>query len=202
MILRQPAASLALRGWLANALVPNLTRFKTFRTMRRAALGFTLMELVITFVVIGVLSAVVIINFNAKTEHGVITQADELRRNLSHIQLLAISQGVRLKLSVTADGYAVCHASDACSYVASPAINGDAITDPATGLKFNVPLTRATMTMAPPSPLYFDTLGRPVTNASGIPILAPDTTIALTGTSGNQSASVTVLAVTGFAQAH
>lgn len=164
--------------------------------MRRIASGFSLIELVITMVILGVLSAVVFVNFGAKTQHGVIIQADEFRRNLSHIQLLAISQGVRLKLSVVSAGYSVCAAS---TTTCDPTNPNNAITDPATGDKFNVTLTDATFTVGT-GLHYFDTLGRPVVGASAATLVPGTTLFTLAG--GGQSASVTVLPVTGFAQAN
>lgn len=165
--------------------------------MRRTAPGFTLIELVITIVILGILATVVMLNFGAKTQHGVITQANELRRNLSHIQLLAISQGNRLKLTVTQTGYSVYCAvvTPTCTSTATP------ITDPVTGAQFTVTLKDARFTA--PATLYLDTLGRPVANATDTaPLTSPITAFTLEEpTGGGQTASVTVLPVTGFAQA-
>ena len=162
--------------------------------------GFTLVEFVITFIVIGILSAVVLTNFNARIQHSANTQADEFRRNLSHLQLLAISQGVRLKLTVTSSNYSVCTAST------SPCNSGSALTDPAAGLStaptagqtFSVTMADGVSFTQGAGDYFFDTLGRPVTAATGS-TLKPDMSPFTLRGSGHD-VSVTVLPLTGFAQ--
>ena len=149
--------------------------------------GFTLIELVTTIVVIGILSAVVMANINARAQHSVTTQADQLRRDLSHIQMLAISRGRRLRLTTTSTTYtvAVCTTS-ACGATT-------ALTDPATGQNFSVTLTNG-VTIAG-STLDFDSLGRPQSNGS---LTTGSWTYTLSGS--GRSVAVAVLPLTGFAQ--
>jgi hypothetical protein len=133
------------------------------------------------------------VRLSANTQHKATTQADMLRRNLSHLQLLAISRSARLRLTVLSGGgsYKVetCNTS-ACSGTTplDP--------DPATGLNFNVNLAADGVTLSPAGTLDFDSLGRPVSGATLI-TTNPAYTYTLTG-SGN-CVDVRVLPITGFA---
>lgn len=154
--------------------------------------GFTLVELVIAMVLVGVLSAVAVTKISAQAQHSVTVQADEFRRNLSHMQLMAISQGLRLRLLVNAAGtnYSVFSClTSACTVT-------NAATDPATGQNFSLNLTDG-VTMAPvSSSLDFDSLGRP---QSGGTLISAARSYVLRG-SGN-CVAVDVRPITGFASA-
>jgi prepilin-type N-terminal cleavage/methylation domain-containing protein len=153
--------------------------------------GFTLIELVITMVMMGILSAVVVTDISARAQHSVTTQADQFRRNLSHLQLLAISRGARLRLTVAAGGggysVATC-ATSACT-------TRSALVDPATGLNFSVTLTDGVTLSPAGNILDFDSMGRP---QSGGSLITATRSYTLTGS--GRSVSVTVLPVTGFAR--
>jgi MSHA pilin protein MshC len=156
--------------------------------------GYSLIELVITIIVIGILSAVVGGNISAKDQHNLTTLADELRRNLSHVQLMAISKSTRLRLTVDAAGktYTVFSCNNADCTVPTTLI------DPATGANFIVDITKddpsAKFTSGAGSNLDFDSLGRPQQVKNLI-------TAAFTYTisSSGRSVSVSVLPITGFA---
>lgn len=156
--------------------------------------GFTLIELVIMIVIIGILSAAGIINFNAQKQHSITVQADELRRDLSHLQLLAISGQGRLQLTVTANSYAICAATVTTCNAAS------AIIDASTGQSFSTTLTDGATFISGIGNYYFDSLGRPVTNATSSALLTTQTTFQLNGVSRSTPVTVTVLPITGFAQ--
>lgn len=154
--------------------------------------GFSLIELIIMIVVTGILSAVLLINISAQGQHSVNVQADMFRRDLSHLQLLAISKGLRLRLSVNATGnnYTVysCAISD-CNTV-------NVMIDPATGSDFSIDLTDG-VTLAPVSAtLDFDSLGRPVSGTSLI-LVDPAKNFTLSGS--GRDVSVAVQPITGFA---
>lgn len=153
--------------------------------------GFSLVELVITILLIGILSTVLLINVTAKAQHSVSVQADQFRRNLSHLQLLAISQSARLRLTVTSGNYSVCLAS-----LNASCTMGNAIFDPATGNKFSVDLTDPVTFTQGTNDYYFDTLGRPVLAGSS---LKTDTS-SFTLSGGGRSVNVSVTPITGFAQ--
>lgn len=161
--------------------------------MARVA-GFTLMEFVITIMLIGILSSAVLLNLNLPAQHGVTVQADQLRRDISHIQSLAISQGARLKLTVAVSGYTVCAAS------ASPCNSGSARADPATGEPFSVVLTDGVAFTQGSGDYYFDSFGRPVSAATGNTLVSGVSTFRLKDASRSTPATVTVLPITGFAQ--
>lgn len=170
-----------------------------YRMTSKRCRGFSLIELVITIVIMGILSAVVMISIGAQAQHSVTTQADKFRRALSQLQLVAISQGARLKLTVTPNAYTVSSCPDSnCLGV---------VTDPATGQSFSVTLTDGVeftrCGAAPPcaaADFYFDSLGRPVTADS---TLVPDPTsliFKLNNVGRDQDVTVTVLPITGFAR--
>jgi MSHA pilin protein MshC len=156
--------------------------------------GYSLIELVITIIVIGILSAVVGGNISAKDQHNLTTLADELRRNLSHVQLMAISKSTRLRLTVDAAGktYTVFSCNNAACTVPSTLI------DPATGTSFFVDITKndpgVTFTSGANSNLDFDSLGRPQQASS---LITAAFTYTISG--GGRSVSISVLPITGFA---
>lgn len=150
--------------------------------MRYPMRGVTLVELVVVVVVVSILAATVMIGFNSNKQHGVTVQADQFRRDLSRTQLLAISQGKRLRLTVVPADYRVYECPNAAC--ASPSI---VVMGPVT-------LTDAAFTAS--STLDFDTLGRPQTGGSLIDT-SPARAYTLSG-SGN-CVNVTVLPITGFA---
>lgn len=159
--------------------------------------GFTLVELVITIVIIGILSAATVAYYiNATAQHGMTTQADKFRRDLSHIQLLAISQGQRLMINASGSGYTVtsCTPSSACGTTncGSPLYSVD-LNDPSVGLN------NVSIAASPTNPLCFDSLGRPQ-DAGGLITANPATTYTLSGGGRSTDVTITVLPVTGFAQ--
>lgn len=155
--------------------------------------GFTLLELAIVIILIGILSAVVMINIQAVAQHSVTVQAETFKRTLAHIQLLSISQSHRLRLSVNASGtnYSVV------SCTTSACTTTNTLIDPATGANFNIALTDG-VTLSPTSNnLDFDSLGRPQFAGSLI-ASNPARTYTLAG--NGRSVRITVSPITGFAQ--
>jgi MSHA pilin protein MshC len=164
----------------------------------RSSYGFTLVELVIVVVVASILSAAVIVSFSAKGQYAVNTQADQLSRDIRHIQLLALAWGVSLRLSTNASGttYTVTCRSTA---VGTPCTTVGAMpVDPATGSSFAVTFTDS-VTISTPlnNDLDFDSLGRPISVTTVI-VTNPVRTYTLTG--NGRSVSLNLLPITGFVQ--
>ena len=159
--------------------------------------GYTLVEMVIVVVVLGILSAVAIPRIIAKDQHNITTLADELRRNLSYVQLMAISQSKRMRVSVTAGGYTIYE----CTSTTSCAVN---VPDPINPGNFTITLpTDITFTSGNGTNLDFDSLGRPqqVDATSGKAILIdtkPARSYTLSGS--GRSVTVEVAPITGFAK--
>src|SRR5258706_2699290 len=158
--------------------------------------GFSLVELVIVMVIVAIVAATVALRLSAQTNSAVVGDADQLRRNLSHVQALALGWGARSRAATAADGrsYSVtCRTAlgrDPCNAV------GDSVTDPATGTAFSVTLSSG-VTLAPVSnTLDFDSLGRPV-GTTGLLSSTPVVTYTLTG--GSRTVTITVAPITGFA---
>ena len=160
----------------------------------KLASGFSLIELTIVLVIVGILSAVAVTNIDTRAKHSATVQADEFRRALSHLQLLTISQGSRLKLTVTSSGYSVCAAAT------SPCNAAGAITDTATGSPFSDTLTDGVSFISGTGDYFFDSLGRPVAAATGATLVTTSSTFSLNGVGRATAVSVTVLPITGFAQ--
>lgn len=153
----------------------------------RLAKGFTLIELIMVMIVVGVLAAVAASRWNA-TDATAGYQADLLARNLRHMQMLAMTGGQSLRLSVASPTYSV----SCVTASATPPCNASPVIDPASGQAFSETLANG-VTLAGAA-LDMDSLGRPV---SGGVLLT--TSRVYTLTAGAQTWSVTVSPITGFA---
>lgn len=150
--------------------------------------------MVIVIVIMGVLAAVATTTISAKAQHSVTLQADQFRRDISHLQMLAISQATRLKLTVTTTGYAVCEAATATCDAAG------AITDPATGQPFSITLTDGAQFTGGTDSYYFDSMGRPASADTGSTLVSSTTDFTLNGVGRATAVKVEVTPVTGFAK--
>ena len=168
--------------------------------------GFTLLELIVVMTVASILAMTIATRMNATSDRAAINQADQLRRDIAHIQVLALSWGVGLRLAIASDGSGysvVCPdatlAGTPCAAATAPPCIGKF---PDTGKCFSIAYS-ATLTdgvkMTPQGGMmYFDSLGRPLTSAGVLVTGNPASTYTLTG--GATTATVTVRPITGFAQ--
>lgn len=170
----------------------------------KALRGFTLVELIVVMIVISILAAVSIASITSKSAYSVNTQADQMRRDLNHLQFLASSWGVALQMNMTGSsgsytGYTVtCPVAVTGTKCTSAGLQP---TDPATGQAFGVTFTDGvTITSTSPSTcstIAFDSLGRPT---SGTSYLTTNPVCTYTLSGNGRSISVYVRPLGGLAQ--
>jgi MSHA pilin protein MshC len=162
--------------------------------------GFSLLELVAVLVVASILVAAVVLRMEALTQHAATTRADELRRNLAHVQQLALGWGDSLRLTVAANSYTItCLTTVAPSCAAIGVGVGGVPKDPATGENFSVTLADGVTLVEAlnRNTVDFDSLGRPT---SGGVLIATNPARTYTLTGGTRTAQVSLLPITGFAE--
>lgn len=141
-------------------------------------------------IILGIVAYFVASSFQPR-ESIALQQAERLRDDLRHAQMLAITWNQALRVSTTAAGYSVsCVAAGAAPCNASPVI------DPATRKPFSVSLESGLTLAGPGFTLDLDALGRPKSGASLITAVA-------TYTIGGAlvARTVTVAPLTGFTRA-
>lgn len=148
--------------------------------------GFTLLELLIVMVMVSLLAMVLVPRMASLGDVDVNQQAEQLRRDLARVQLMAISQSQRLRVSVAAGGYSV-------SCVAPASCVGVAVQDPQSDSSFAVTLGNGAAFSAAAT-LDFDSLGRPV-NSTGL--VATNTVFTLS--ESTRTVQVQVRPLTGLA---
>jgi type II secretory pathway pseudopilin PulG len=148
-----------------------------------------LIELVIVMVLVGALSAYVLITNASPGAYTVLSQAQTMASNLRHVQTLASTLGKTLRVSVTtgANGsYSVTCVTPGASPCNSSA--GVPMTNPVTGSSFTVSLQRnvALSVLSGTTPLDINSQGQ------------PGAAVTFRLTSGTATKDVSVAALTGF----
>ena len=149
---------------------------------RRAAPGFTLMEVIFTIVLLGVLATFATMKLLTPATMTLPAQAQSLADVIRRAQSLAVVRGERTRVSVTTSGV---NGSMAVACPASTPCNTD------TGI------TVSQGTVLQGTGVYFNSLGQPVDSAGAA--LTGDTTFTLSYTTGASPATyrVTVAPLTG-----
>ena len=178
----------------ARPLSPGFCHFycmnKTMETVNKNQLGITLIELVITIVVVSILAGIASTKINLPSI-TVNQQAEQFAADIRHAQSLAINWGCELTLTVTATQYQLTSKQ---SYAGKPCnVAAAVIKDPATTADFTHILGNDVQFSATGT-LYFDGFGRPI-NAAGT-IINTDTVFDLTA--NGLTYRVTVIQLTGY----
>ena len=182
--------------------------------------GFTLVEIIVVIVLLGILSIATTIGINAYSQRSVFNQAYQLQKDISHIQALALANNLALRLtfsqSTSQSGFTSYRYTVICrtTTASSPCTSQNAIPiNPVTGQLFDVLLTDSVILQATigasttiatlPVSVDFDSVGRPA-SASGLIATEPVNTFRLSTANtlpakGNTApAIVTLHPLTGF----
>jgi MSHA pilin protein MshC len=156
---------------------------RTASRIKRAITGFTLLELLCTVVILGILAKVAMMKLITPATMTLPTQAQSLADVIRRAQSLAVVRGQRMSVSVAASGVSghvdvACAASAPCNTDTSFAVSQGAV-------------------LASASTIYFNSLGQPVNSAGAA--LTSDTSFTLSYQTGENTATytVTVAAITG-----
>lgn len=124
--------------------------------------GFTLMELIIVLVVVGVLSAYAMMRNSSSSVFSLLSQAQTLAGDIKHVQSMATVWGKSLTIAATVGGngtYSVCLTPQVPAPCTTPVIN------PATGTAFTISLQKGVVLTASPDTLAINSLGQPASAA-------------------------------------
>ena len=144
--------------------------------------GFTLVELVIVIVVLGIISVYAAARSVSPAEATLPSQAQKMASNIRHAQTLAYTWGKNLTVTTDSSSYSVYCTTSVAS--PCPASTTTPITDPATNSSFNVSLQKDVV-LGGTATLVFNSLGQPGGSAS------------YTLTSGSTTEAISVAALTG-----
>jgi Tfp pilus assembly protein FimT len=152
--------------------------------------GMSLIDLLVTVVIISILGAFVAMRMNTTGENTLWYQAERLARDIQHVQVLASTFGRSLQL-VPAPGVNGSYSVSCVSGSTSPC-DTSPIVDPTTGNTFTVTLQHD-VSLSGSTTTQFDWKGRPMTG--GALISSP---VTYTITANGTSVAVAIAPVTGF----
>jgi hypothetical protein len=163
-------------------------RVPRFFSRRRTGGGWSFVELVMIIAIAGGLIGLTVMRFRPLDVQSY-QQADGLRNDLRHMQMMAITWSQPLRLTAAAGNYSV-----ACVTAGAVPCNVSPVIDPATAKSFSVTLQTGLTLAGPGFNLDFDALGRP---KNGAALTTANSTFTISG--GASTPSVVVSPTTGFA---
>jgi MSHA pilin protein MshC len=128
--------------------------------------GFTLMELIIVLVVVGLLSAYAMMRNSSSSVFSLLSQAQTLASDIKHVQSMATVWGK--SLTITATNGANGSYSVSCTNSTAAPCNGTAgapVINPATGIAFTISLQKGVVLAGTPATLVINSLGQPASAA-------------------------------------
>ncbi len=155
-----------------------LSRRREYST--QAQFGFTVLELVVVMVVIGILSVVVLPRLSLFDGFDQLGYRDRVRATLEYARKSAVAQRRKVQVKLEANKVTVMIASDVPE-ATTTTFNRNLVLPGSNSHTFNAP---AGVTLSPPADLVFDALGQPSAGGS----------FTITGS----SAPIVVEAVTGY----
>jgi prepilin-type N-terminal cleavage/methylation domain-containing protein len=154
-----------------------------FYSLKKDAGGFTLIELVVVIVVVGIVAAYAMMKNSSAAVYTLLSQAQTMAADVRHTQSLATTWGRRLRITAVAGSNGTfsvsCVTAGASPCDTSPVIN------PSTGTAFTTTLKEGVV-LAGPATLDIDSLGKPSAAAT------------YTVSSSGSSINVNVAAITGL----
>lgn len=168
-------------------LIPDLC--KCPRPMNKECSGFTLLELLVVLIIVGILAVNAVVRWPPDSELKLPAQAELLASHLRHMQLLAMYWGQPLQLTVTGGSYSVSCVTAA----ATPPCDSSPVLDPVTGKSFTTTLESGISLSG--TTTEFNVFGIPVSGSTPLTGTPPRR---FTLSAGSDTWKVDVAELTGF----
>ncbi|MDO8931685.1 MAG: GspH/FimT family pseudopilin [Rhodocyclaceae bacterium] len=120
--------------------------------------GFTMVELIVTMVIIGILAVVVLPRFDLLRGFDEIGYRDQVKAALEYARKAAVAQRRNVQVTLAAGSVSVMIASDIPEGATPSNFNRNLVLPGSNSNTFTAP---GGVTLSPPTTLIFDPLGRP-----------------------------------------
>jgi len=150
---------------------------------RQRQTGFTVLELVIVMIVVGILGGYAAMRTGSSAAFSLISQANTMAKDIRHVQSLAHTWDRPLRITITAAANGTYSVS--CVTSGTKPCNASPVIDPATGHALLVAVQKGVV-LAGTASVDFDSSGKPSAAAS------------YTLTSGSATKTVAIAALTGL----